>query len=153
MKCEVEMVHQYNVLVCAVTFHELPAQGESVLLLRRSLTERFLPGAWGLPCGKVEFTEDLEMAALRELNEEAGLTGEVEKMIGVSWFTSQYQGRPVENLQINFAVRAQSSHVRLGRSNDQFRWVAVSRLDRAPVPIDDFTLRAIRQALDERISL
>jgi 8-oxo-dGTP diphosphatase len=148
-----EEVRQYNVLVSAVTFHEMPSQGDCVLLLRRGMSEKFLPGAWGLPCGKIEHGEDLEIGVLRELREEAGISGDVEKMTGVSWFESSYQEHPLENLQINFAVRAHDQAVRLGRSHDRFAWLAISQLKYAPVPVDQFTMRAIRQALDERIML
>jgi 8-oxo-dGTP diphosphatase len=144
---------RYNVLVCAVTFFESSCGEEQVLVLRRSLREKFLPGVWGLPCGKLEVNEDLESAALRELREEAGIPGTVEHLAGSSWFQSVYQGVRLDNLQVNFAVRALSRQVSLDASVDKYEWINTSDIHDAPVALDDFTLRAIDQAVNLRAHL
>ena len=143
-------IKQYSVLVCAVTFYEAPDGRELVLLLRRSVREKFLPGAWGLPCGKVEFEEDLESGVLRELQEEAGISGDVDALAGVTWFTSQYKGNMVSSLQLNFVVRTLNRHITLNEANDKFEWVDTASLPRPPIMIDDFTMKAINQGLKQR---
>src|SRR5713226_6582349 len=65
------------VIVGMVTFYS-----DSVLLLRRSAKEKFLPGVWSLPAGKVACGEPLEDAALRELKEEAGVYGSILCILG-----------------------------------------------------------------------
>jgi 8-oxo-dGTP diphosphatase len=138
-------VGQFNVVVSAVVFHQ-----ESVLLLQRSSEETFLPSAWGLPCGKIHYGEDLREAALRELKEEASIGGIIERLAGASWFTSKNDGRRVENLQVNFVVRADSTEVSLDKSSQAFKWLPLKELDRAPINLDEFTRLAIAQALDAR---
>ena len=44
-----------------------------VLLLRRSATDDWMPGRWGLPGGHVEAKESYPQAAVRELREETNL--------------------------------------------------------------------------------
>jgi ADP-ribose pyrophosphatase YjhB (NUDIX family) len=42
-----------------------------ILLARRSGSDR--PGAWCIPCGNIEYEEDVREAAVREFHEETGL--------------------------------------------------------------------------------
>lgn len=135
----------FGVLVSAITLYN-----ERVLLLRRSFEEKFLPGVWGVPAGKIQYGEEPDDAALRELYEEAGIKGEVERNAGSIWFESQYKDRDVQHIQLNYIVRADNARVELmDGSNMDYRWVSIYDMDDPPVPIDDFTLRVIRQALDK----
>ena len=56
-----------------IVIFTIQEQGLKVLLIRR-LSEPFQNG-WALPGGFVEIDEDLEQAALRELQEETGISG------------------------------------------------------------------------------
>jgi 8-oxo-dGTP diphosphatase len=133
------------VIVGMVTFYR-----DCVLLLRRSAKEKFLPGVWSLPAGKVARGESLEDAALRELKEEAGVYGSILCILGAVWFDSDYNGRRVHNLQINYAVQAANSDVQLDPSSDDFLWLPTSKLSSPPVPLDDFTRVAVDSALRGR---
>ncbi|MFN0090585.1 MAG: NUDIX domain-containing protein [Acidimicrobiales bacterium] len=65
---------------CGRTHFHNPAVGVAVILLdeaqRLLLARRFgtyAEGAWCIPCGYVEWEEDVRLAAVRELKEETGL--------------------------------------------------------------------------------
>lgn len=134
----------FGVLVSAATFHE-----NSILLLRRSLDQRFMPGAWGIPAGKIQPREEsLEQAVLRELEEEAGIGGEVLKNLGMTWFESEYYDQTLYHVQFNFMVEANSSRVELrDGSNMDYRWLPIDRIDRSPVEIDEFTGQLVTNAV------
>ena len=58
-----------------------------VLLVQRSVDPK--KGLWCLPGGFIELGESPESAALRELYEETGLTGQIHKLLGVMTNPSQ----------------------------------------------------------------
>ncbi|RKY29402.1 MAG: hypothetical protein DRP74_08905, partial [Candidatus Omnitrophota bacterium] len=64
------------VAVCAAKNKE-----GKILVAKRNLK----PGInkWALPGGFVELDESLEIACLRELEEETGLKGKIKKLIGI----------------------------------------------------------------------
>ena len=130
---------RFSILAGAITLRA----GNEVLLLQRSTRETFMPGAWGLPCGKIEYGEELQDAALRELKEESGIVGRVDRLVGYSTFFSTKDGVRVHNLQVNFAVTALTGDVQLEPSMQDYRWLPL-----AAVPdshLDDFTKSAIFQ--------
>ena len=130
---------EFNILVGAIPIRN----GSEVLLLQRSYRERFMPGAWGLPCGKIEYGEDLETAVRRELKEEAGIEGRVERLVGYSTFLSRRNGIPLHNLQVNFEVTALSEKIALDASSQAARWM---RLNDVPdSDLDDFTRSIVAQ--------
>jgi 8-oxo-dGTP diphosphatase len=79
-----------NRLAAAIVLHD-----DRILLVRRSITERFLPGVWGVPCGKLDPGEDPAAGAIRELKEETGLLGDVRRLAGHSSFISEWNGRTI----------------------------------------------------------
>ncbi|MFC1432342.1 NUDIX hydrolase [Streptacidiphilus sp. N1-3] len=136
----VEPVKDHNRLAAAVVLHR-----DTVLLVRRSERELFLPRVWGVPCGKVEQGERPEHGALRELREEAGLAGEVLAAAGERSFTSQWNGRTVHNIQSNFLVRPLTFDIVLPASDQAYEWLPLRALESRG--LDAHNLGTIRQAL------
>lgn len=118
----------------------------NVLVLQRSLREKFMPGAWGLPCGKIGFGEDLEVAVRRELLEEAGVHGRVVRIVGYSTFMSTKDGVSLHNLQVNFLLDVEEAQITLDHSNDDYKWMPLSSADSSG--LDDFTVATIKQATE-----
>ncbi len=133
-------MQEYRILVGVIACFD-----SHFLLLRRSMQETFMPGAWGIPAGKVDFGEDLEDAALRELSEEAGLVGEMDNLVGYSFFMSEKDGKAIHNVQINFRVQCKHQDIMLDPSNDLYEWVSFDSLE--VHQCDEFTKKALRQAI------
>ena len=108
------------------------------LLLRRSARESFLPNAWGIPAGQVNFNEDVADASLRELTEETGLEGEVASLIGYSSFRSERNSVQLANVQLNFLVLTRHNKVKLDLANHSAHsWISLDDIEN-PL-LDSFT--------------
>ena len=128
--------------VTRVAAYALCAEGEAILL------SRIAPGAtassdgmWTLPGGGIEFGEDPRDGALRELEEETGLRGEILELAGVdSWaghFVDPSDGIPTDfhAIRILYRVRIIGGELRdeVGGSSDTCAWVAASELASLPL--------------------
>jgi ADP-ribose pyrophosphatase YjhB (NUDIX family) len=79
-----------------------PSVASHILLVRRSGTHR---GSWCIPCGYIEYDEEIRAALAREMREETGLTVEARKVYAVhsnfhdpeqhtvgTWFLTRFLG-------------------------------------------------------------
>lgn len=90
---------------------------ERVLLVRRSGNTR--PGAWCIPCGHVEWDEDVREAARRELTEETGLGVEIGRVYAVFSNTHDPEAHSVG---IWFLGRVTGGTLRAGGDADRADW-------------------------------
>lgn len=135
-------------LAAAVVIHN-----DHVLIISRSHSEGFLPGQWGVPCGKIDEDEPAQQAVLRELYEETGLRGSVVGWVGKLHFRSTWRGQLVTNAQDNYLVNiyltrtdsAGMPEITLPKQDQEAKWVATSRI--GSVGLDHHNLQVIRQGL------
>ncbi|GBE26615.1 bifunctional NMN adenylyltransferase/Nudix hydrolase [bacterium BMS3Bbin03] len=73
-------IHYFNPVPSSAILPVLP-DGQIVLIRRQN--EPFA-GKWAIPSGFVEYGENPEETALRELKEETGLTGKIDSLLDIS---------------------------------------------------------------------
>lgn len=104
--------------------------GDSRLLMCRLSADEVQAGAWTIPGGGVDFGEHPDATVLRELREETGLTGEIERVDGV--FSRVYRQSPYAGgadlhfLGIFYRVRITGGELtdELGGSTDRCAWLS-----------------------------
>jgi ADP-ribose pyrophosphatase YjhB (NUDIX family) len=82
---------------------------DHVLLVKRNIEPKF--GHWCLPGGFMELGETPEQCALRELEEETGLTGRIEMLLGAASTPNRQYGNV---LMLGFLVTRISGSIRPG---------------------------------------
>lgn len=100
---------------CLVTVDDL----ERVLLVKRSVDPK--RGFWCLPGGFMEMGETPEAGALRELMEETGLSGKIDRLLGV---TVNPSPRYDTVLMIGYLVRSYNGAPIAGDDADAVGWFA-----------------------------
>jgi 8-oxo-dGTP diphosphatase len=137
--------------VTRVAAYALCTDGDAILLSRIAQGATVSSdGMWTLPGGGIDFGEDPRDAALRELTEETGLSGEIVELAGVdSWaghFTDPHDGIPTDfhAVRILYRVRITGGEltVEVDGSSDACAWI--SRADLTALPIVDLARTGAR---------
>lgn len=102
-------------------------RGKSVLVLRRSPSDSFLPGQYDLPGGGLELGETPEDGIRREVLEETGLRAVVVRSLGTRGYVLSNSGKKDKALVV-FLLRTTTRRVRLSKEHDEYRWVSESSL-------------------------
>jgi ADP-ribose pyrophosphatase YjhB (NUDIX family) len=120
-----------NSIVVATTVFVQDESGR-VLLIRRTDN-----GLWALPGGAQDFGEYVAEAAVRETIEEAGVTVEVNDVVGI--YTNPHHvveysdGEVRQQFSICFRATYVSGEPKTSDESSEVRWVAVDELDSLPI--------------------
>lgn len=92
----------------------------NILLVQRSLSDKFKPGKWWIPGGHVEKNETPTQAAIRELKEETGVKASIVKFL-------EKKSLPNDGVSHRFLVAVGSSqNVKLQKEElHDFAWVSI----------------------------
>jgi len=139
---------------CGYLLYENPVVGvagiilndkRQILLGRRNRGE--YAGHWCIPCGYVEYHEDVYDAVRRELKEESNLDIEVVKPFTVQ---SNFHDPDMHSVGIWFLVRITGGSASAGDDLDELVYFDLTDLPSLAFPTDQRALELLRQCLDER---
>jgi len=122
VSCSYIMYENPIVGVAAIVF-----SGDRILLGRRAAGATY-PGLWCIPCGYVEYDEDVRDAIIREFCEETGLAIEPE---GVFTVLSNWHNPEVHTVGVWFRARAVGGEIRPGDDIDAVDYFPLT----APPPL------------------
>ena len=107
-----------------------------ILLVKRDRAP--FKGHWCLPTGFAEAGESIEDAALRELQEETGLKGRINRLLDVDSYKSRFYG---DLLFLTFVVEKSGGKLAAGDDSAQARFWPINE-------IPPLAFRSNRRALD-----
>jgi 8-oxo-dGTP diphosphatase len=107
------LINLYTTMAIVISHVAIINSKNQLLILRRSIKDKVLPGYWDLPGGTVRLKEGPEAGAIREAKEECGLEGsglrplacvsnwdslKQEKFVTIIFYCRRYKGRIKLNL-------------------------------------------------------
>ena len=108
------------------------------LLIKRGIPPQ--KGYWGCPSGFVESGESPEAACIRELEEEAGVTGEVVRLVNVAhWYDEELYG---DMLVVSYLVRVTGGAPAAGEEVADVRYYS-------PHELPGYLKRGLRDVISE----
>ena len=134
----ISMVEKVKLSVCGLIVYN-----GTVLIVKRSDNDDFLPGIWEFPGGGVEKNESLKQTLIRELQEEIQTdvsTANI-KMIGISEEFSD--GEKFErDIQFNYEiVFSEKPNITLSSEHSDFDWI-----NKCDERIDDYLKNILKQS-------
>ena len=101
------------------------------LLLKRSESKDFAPGAWECVTGRVDQGEGFEDAVRREVFEELGVPGvTIEFIIGTTHFYRGAAGPENELIGVVYGCALdEASPIHISQEHSEFRWLTVAEAD------------------------
>jgi 8-oxo-dGTP diphosphatase len=104
---------------------------DKVLVIQRSEREKFLPGYFELPGGKVDFGEDPAEALAREFKEEVDL----DVVVGNPYHTFSYisENKNRHTVEILYKVRltdkTNEPNIKLSEDHSDAKWIGLDQLE------------------------
>lgn len=134
---------------CRAIYYENPLPVASVILLNKDrevlLVKRArepFPGMWCCPIGFAETGESIEDAALRELEEETGLTGKIVQLVDVSSHLNPFYG---ELLIITFEAERVEGVEAAGDDASECRYFPIMNLPKLAFDSQERALQKYRE--------
>lgn len=119
-----------------VSVAALISKQSKLLVVRRSQKEKFLPGVFELPGGKIEFGESPADAVVREVKEETGLRVTSSQLTTARSYMSK--GNMQHNVELFYLVSVdESTKVTISDAHDEYRWVMQEELAALGLPPSD----------------
>jgi ADP-ribose pyrophosphatase YjhB (NUDIX family) len=137
---------------CGYIFYENPIVGVAVIvqdpngsvLLGRRSAESTYPGLWCIPCGYVEYNEDVRAAAYREFTEETGL----EVVLGdVFTVLSNFHNPQTHTVGIWFIGKIAGGSPQAGDELDAIDWFSLGNRPPLAFPTDAVVLSMLERKL------
>ena len=115
--------------------------GDRILLGRRVAGGSY-GGAWCIPCGHVEWDEDIRVAARREMEEETGLVVELDELLAAH---SNFHNPAQHTVGVWFVGRVVGGTLEAGDDLDQVDYFELDAPPPLAFPTDELVLQQLRE--------
>lgn len=132
-----------------MTYQKVSASGlilnkeGKLLMVKRSDTDDFLPGFYGLPGGGTDYLEHPTEGLQREIKEECGLNVSIEHPLTAFSFTMNHEGVEKHTVEIVYLCKMEDEQdVKLSFEHSDYKWLGFDEVSNLP-NIDTFMLKLI----------
>ena len=140
--------------ICEYVYYENPIVGVAVILrspeghilLGRRGKGSSHSGLWCIPCGYVEYDEDVRTAAQREFYEETGLSVELGKVFTV---LSNFHNPETHTVGIWFCASSAKGVLKAGDDLDEVDWFSPTNPPPLAFPTDHAVMKMLSSSLPE----
>lgn len=140
---------------CRYVMYENPIVGVAVILLTkdcrillgRRASHSTYPGLWCIPCGYVEYDEDVREAARREFLEETGLEVELGNVFTV---LSNFHNPETHTVGIWFQAEIVGGFLQAGDDLDEAGWHSLDNPPPLAFPSDHTVLRMLKDTCRDK---
>ena len=138
---------------CSYVMYENPVVGvaaivwqEGKILLGRRGKDSTYPGLWCIPCGYVEYDEDVHDAIIREFKEETGLHITLERVFTVQ---SNFHNPESHTVGIWFIASVVGGKLCPGDDIDKVEYYPLDQIPALAFPTDAVVIRRLRENEDK----
>ncbi len=133
--------------------HCLVLRDNKILLVKRS--EKIIEGGkWGFPSGFIDRDETAEKAAIRELMEETGWNGEIEKLFRINSDPQRRNDEKRQNIALEFLVKPIDKTGESDWEQTAVKWFEINEIDPDTLAFDHGkTLMHLRKYLKEQVEI
>lgn len=118
-----------------------------ILIVKRSANDEVGANSWEFVGGKLEFNEGLEQALIREIHEEAGINGSVDKLL----YAATFKTSPSRQVVIlSYLCSCDSVDVVLSDEHQEYLWASKAEvMDLVSKPIlNDMLANSVFDLID-----
>ena len=136
-----------------VVMHVLAVKDDKILLVKRApgILEA---GKWGFPGGFLSQGENVETGALRELMEETGYEGKIEKLFRINSSPQRRNDQGRNNVVFEFLVSVGEKTGESDWEQTEVEWKEIDSLNEDMMAFDHYlTIEALKRYMKEEFSL
>ncbi len=134
---------------CGYIFYENPVVGVAIVVLDRDgrilmgrRNSSYCGGMWCIPCGYVEYDEDVFDAAMREFKEETGLDVKIKKVFTVQ---SNFHNPETHTVGIWFEAEVVGGELKASEDLDEVGYFDLSSPPPLAFPTDVLVIEKLKQ--------
>jgi len=119
-------------------------KNDTILMVKRSADDDFMPNSWELPGGGTEYGEEPEKGLKREILEECGIEIEVFKPLTTGTYYMKKADEETQRVEIVFSTMMSDpdQEIKLSEEHSEYQWFTFEQINK--LQLSDFMRNILR---------